>query len=104
MDELDEFLKTGKTPEPEPEPRRARRPGERRVDVPEDVVKAYRTFELSPSATMEQVRLAYRKHMRMYHPDKHTGDPEKQRIATEITQRLTESFVKIREHRAKGAS
>jgi len=101
MDELDEFLRTGETPEPDPEP--GPRPGPRRADVPEDVVKAYRSFELSPSATMEQVRLAYRKHMRMYHPDKHTGDTEKQRIATEITQRLTESFMKIREYRAKGA-
>lgn len=109
MDELDAFLKTGRTPEPEPQPRRGpRQEGPRatstpHADVPEDVVKAYRSFELAPSASMEQVRLAYRKLMRVYHPDKHTGDLEKQRIATEITQRLTESFMKIREYRGKGA-
>jgi curved DNA-binding protein CbpA len=41
--------------------------------------------------------------MRTYHPDKHTGDAEKQRVATEITQRVTEAFIKIREFRSKSS-
>jgi len=30
--------------------------------------------------------------MRKYHPDHHTGSPEKQRAANEVAQRLTESY------------
>jgi DnaJ-domain-containing protein 1 len=105
MDELDEFLSTGKNterPEPHGERRETARPRSApRSEVPEDIVKAYRNLELSPAATTEQIRASYRRLMRTYHPDKHTGDVEKQRIATEITQHLTESFIKIREYRAR---
>ena len=107
MDELDEFLNTGRSPEPEPGPRprqqaRGPRPAPR-PEIPEDIVKAYRNLELTPSATTEEVRASYRKLMRTYHPDKHTGDAEKQRVATEITQRVTEAFIKIREFRSKSS-
>ncbi len=30
--------------------------------------------------------------MRKYHPDLHTGAPEKQRAATDLAQRLTEAY------------
>jgi DnaJ-domain-containing protein 1 len=108
MDELDEFLSGGQSTQRAERPQPGR-PGQRagaaaRPEVPEDIVKAYRSFELAPDAPMEKVRASYRRLMRLYHPDKHTGDAEKQRIATEITQRLTESFVKIREYRGKSAS
>ncbi len=103
MDELDEFLRTGTTPEPEPRTRSktytAGRPA--KPAVPDDVVQAYRNLELTPAATTEQIRSSYRRLMRTYHPDKHTDDAEKQRIATEITQKLTESFVKIRQFRGE---
>ena len=99
MDELDEFLKTGQDAEPEEPPRQSQARSRPRGEVPEDIVQAYRNLELTPSATMEQVRESYRRLMRTYHPDKHTDDAEKQRIATEITQKITESFMKIRDFR-----
>jgi curved DNA-binding protein CbpA len=34
--------------------------------------------------------------MMKYHPDKHAGDPEKQKIALEITKKVNESFERIR--------
>jgi len=77
MDELDDFLGTGRDPEPEPETRRGPdRPGTppRRPAVPEDVVQAYKNLETPPGATMEELRASYRRMMRMYHPDKHTDN------------------------------
>jgi DnaJ-class molecular chaperone len=101
MDELDDFLRTGTTTEREPETHQGRASRPSRPSVPEDIVQSYRNLELTPAATMEQVRASYRRLMRTYHPDKHTDDAEKQRVATEITQRLTESFVKIRQFRGE---
>ena len=65
-----------------------------------EVAAMRRAIEISERAwlaTMDQVRQSYRRLMRMYHPDKHTDNADKQRIATEITQKLTEAFMKIRE-------
>lgn len=52
----------------------------------------YRLLELPYGADLEAVRHAYRRLLAMYHPDRHTADPEKQRMATELTQALNHAF------------
>ena len=59
------------------------------------LAKDYANLELAPGATAEQVKTAYKAMLRIYHPDRHAGDPEKQRIATEITSRLNRSYERI---------
>jgi curved DNA-binding protein CbpA len=38
------------------------------------------------------VRKSYRTLMRKYHPDRHTGSPEKQKAATELAQKLGQAY------------
>jgi curved DNA-binding protein CbpA len=62
------------------------------------LAKDYANLELAPGATAEQVKSAYKAMLRIYHPDRHAGDQEKQRIATEITSRLNRSYQRIMDH------
>ena len=45
----------------------------------------YTTLSLDPTATVEQVRKAYRRLALKYHPDKHAGKSEAERKDTEAT-------------------
>jgi DnaJ-domain-containing protein 1 len=54
--------------------------------------KAYAALEVPPGSDFETVRKAYRRLMRKYHPDLHTGSPEAQRAANDLAQRLTQSY------------
>jgi len=63
----------------------------------QSLVKDYANLELAPGANADLVKKAYKTMLRIYHPDRHAGDPEKQRIATEITSRLNRSYQRIME-------
>lgn len=54
--------------------------------------KWYRTLELEPGVTLDEVRKRYRKLLIQYHPDKFATDPEKYKAATEVTRNLTEAY------------
>jgi DnaJ-domain-containing protein 1 len=56
------------------------------------VQRAYAALEVPQGSDFETVRKSYRALMRKYHPDHHTGSPQKQRAANEVAQRLTESY------------
>lgn len=76
-------------PEPEPEEGSPQR---------KQLLQYYANLELPPGASLEQVRRAYRELMRKYHPDRHAGDPDKQRAATELAQSLTHAYKALSEH------
>jgi len=88
MEELDEYLKTGRTA----------KNGRRREPPfpPEELRQDYANLEIPFGAGIEEVKASYKKLVLRYHPDKHAGDPEKLRIATEITKKINESFERIR--------
>ena len=60
----------------------------------EDVrlARLYAQLECPQGADLNLVRKQYRIMMRKYHPDMHSGDTEKQRLATELSQRLTQAY------------
>ena len=64
----------------------------RRDDVPEDVRRFYGNLELPIGASADEVKAAYRRLMRRYHPDKHALDPAQAKVATEISQQLREAY------------
>ena len=61
----------------------------------------YANLELEPGASLDEVRRAYRELMNRYHPDKHIGDPERHKAATELAQSLSRAFDALLAHHAK---
>ena len=86
----------GRRTAPDPEPSRAgaggRTAANRLGGEALRVQKAYAALEVRPGADFETVRRSYRNLMRKYHPDHHTGSPEKQKAANDIAQGLTEAY------------
>ncbi len=72
------------------------------LGVPESLRKDFANLDLPFGATLEKARAAHRKLMVTYHPDRHAANPDKQRIATEITQRVNSSFQRIRRYYENG--
>ena len=72
----------------------------RRPSPEDEVRRAYAALEVPVGSNFETVRKSYRALMRKYHPDHHSGSPEKQKTATELTQRLTEAY-KLLERRLR---
>lgn len=53
-------------------------------------------------AELDSVRSAYKALLRQYHPDRFGGDPEKQRLANDVTQRLNAAYRRIEAHCRRG--
>ena len=56
------------------------------------LARLYAQLEAPYGADLQTVRKAYRAMMRKYHPDMHSQNPDKQRIATDLSQRLTMAY------------
>ena len=75
---------------------RARKPS------PEDELRrAYAALEVPFGSDFATVRRSYRALMRKYHPDRHTGSPEKQKAATELAQKLSAAYQLIEQYAHK---
>ncbi len=98
-EELEDYLGTG-TGGPSAGERagsqRARRP---EPPVDESLRQDFQNLEVPFGADIETVRKSYKSLMLKYHPDKFASDPEKQRVALEITKKINESFDRIRNRR-----
>jgi DnaJ-domain-containing protein 1 len=66
----------------------------RAAPAPKDprLARYYGQLELPYGADLAQVKRAYRRLVSRYHPDRHSHDLEKQRIATEVTQALSHAY------------
>lgn len=56
------------------------------------LARLYAQLEAPYGSDLQTVRKAYRKMMRKYHPDMHSRNPEKQHMATDLSQRLTMAY------------
>ncbi|MEW6751289.1 MAG: J domain-containing protein [Candidatus Latescibacterota bacterium] len=61
---------------------------------PQDCALAgyYANLEVPYGSDLPTVRTAWRRMMRAYHPDRHGADPEKRRVANELTAELTRAY------------
>ncbi len=66
--------------------------------LPPEVARAYANLELTPPASLDEAKAAWRKLMAKYHPDRHQGDEKKLELATKVASRLTEAYRVVREH------
>ena len=93
-EELDDFMRgTKKDPEAGHRQDQSRRP---RRPVDESLRPDYANLEVPFGADMPEVMASYKSLILKYHPDKHAGDPEKQKIALDITKRINQSYERIR--------
>ncbi|XP_072930669.1 dnaJ homolog subfamily C member 11 [Epargyreus clarus] len=52
----------------------------------------YQLLNVSKTATVEEINSAYRRFSRMFHPDKHSTDPNKQKWAEQIFNKVKEAY------------
>lgn len=57
-------------------------------EPPVSVCRAYTNLELPMGASVDEVRAAYRRLMRRYHPDQHHEDESKTDAANELSRKL----------------
>jgi DnaJ-domain-containing protein 1 len=62
------------------------------------IAEYYKVLDLPDGADFPQVKTAYRKLMRKYHPDRHHGNPKKLKAATELSVRVTQAYNALEEH------
>ena len=60
------------------------------------LAELYAQLECPYGSDLTTVRKHYRALMLKYHPDMHSGNSEKQRLATELSQRLTTAYNELR--------
>jgi len=66
------------------------------------IAQLYAQLECPYGSDLTTVRKHYRALMLKYHPDMHSGSPEKQRLATDLSQRLTTAYNELRRHLSGG--
>lgn len=59
-------------------------------------------LDLPYGSDFDQVKAAYRKLMRKYHPDLHTQSPQKAKAATELSMQVTQAYNELEIHLGAG--
>lgn len=73
-------------------------PARPRRRLPPGVARAYADLELTPEATLEEARAAWRKLVGKYHPDRFSGDAKRTAVATRVTAKLTAAWETVKAH------
>lgn len=69
---------------------------------PLEILQDYRTLGLEYGVAADAVKKAHKKLLVKNHPDKFAGSPEKQKAATEMTQRINQAYQRIKRFRETG--
>ncbi|MBA7699259.1 hypothetical protein ES703_107950 [subsurface metagenome] len=100
-EELDEYLKTGRNRQKQRFQHQENRSWAAPPGADSSLRKDYDNLEVPFGAPFTEVRRSYKHLLKTYHPDHFDEDPEKQRLATQITQKINESFQRIKEYNRK---
>lgn len=63
-----------------------------------DIARYYANLELPVGASADEVRAAYKRLMRRYHPDRHQSDAQKAKVATQLAQELRVAYESLLRH------
>jgi len=86
----------GKAPTPKPpKPRGAARRQSEAEEKRARTLELYEILGVRAGAPMEDVKHAYRALMREHHPDKHAGDPVKQKAASARAATITTAYAEL---------
>ncbi|MCB0293093.1 MAG: J domain-containing protein, partial [Calditrichaeota bacterium] len=69
-------------------------------DDPE-LARYYANLEVPYGSDLATVTRAWKALLKRYHPDKHSTDPEKQRVANDLVQQLNHAYEQLRRHLQK---
>jgi hypothetical protein len=62
---------------------------------------AFRVLGVPSSATTEEIRAAFRRLVKAWHPDRHASSPERRAIAEETMKRVIDAYRAVRNRRAR---
>jgi DnaJ-domain-containing protein 1 len=91
FDELNDYLNREKGPHPRTETRAA--------PIPESIRADFAELGLLPDAGEAECREAYKKLLKIHHPDRHANHPGNFKKATEKTARINAAYDRIEEWR-----
>jgi DnaJ-domain-containing protein 1 len=66
--------------------------------IPPEIARYYANLELPVGASADEVRAAYKRLMRRYHPDHHHTDSGRNQAATELARELRVAYESVLEH------
>ncbi len=61
------------------------------LSAPDPLAEYYANLEIPVGSNRATIKKAWKTQMKKYHPDLHCADPEKKRIAEELTRQLTQA-------------
>jgi DnaJ-domain-containing protein 1 len=88
-EELDEFLQ-GEHSEKKEKSEERKQPV--RENIPENIKEAFAELGLKPNATIEECKEAYKKLLKIHHPDRHAKHQGNMEKATDKTARVNAAF------------
>ena len=91
-DELESFLR-GEKPE-DGEKKSGEKTGQR-IHIPAELKNDFAELGLPPDATRAECKEAYKRLLKIHHPDRHSGNPEKMLTATEKSARINASYDRL---------
>ena len=97
-EEVEQATNRNYRPEAGPSSRPSSAPPRRTAAGDEAIRRAYAALEVPAGSELETVKRSYRRLMRKYHPDLNAGSSERQRAATDLSQRLTEAYKTLERH------
>jgi DnaJ-class molecular chaperone len=105
-EELDDYLKhgpgAGKGESFDGRHRERRQDVPKKPPIPEKIKRDFAELGLSPEASPEECKGAYKKLLKIHHPDRHAGHPDNMRKATEQSARINAAFDRIEQWRKTG--
>ena len=70
--------------------------------VPESLWADFAELGVDPGAAAEECKAAYKRLLKIHHPDRHAGHPENSRKATDKTARINAAYDRIEKWRKNG--
>lgn len=58
----------------------------------QEELEAFKTLEVTPGVSFDQIKISYKSLIKKYHPDKFHNEPAKHKTALELSQKINKAF------------
>ncbi|MDA2924567.1 J domain-containing protein [Acidobacteria bacterium AH-259-L09] len=72
-----------------------------KASIDPELAEYYANLEVPYGSDLATVRKAWKRLLRKYHPDLHSGDPKKRKVASELTQQLNRAYEQLAKRLAR---